>query len=110
MGHMNQTLKNLIRIGGALAGLGAAIWALSDRLLPSPEIHDEPPPLFRIPQPPDDLTVIKGIGPVKAGLLNDAGIDTFSDLASMPTEELASIADTSVTTATRWSEDARARS
>jgi len=107
---MNQTLKNLIRIGGALVGLGAAIWAMSDRLLPSPEVHDEPPPLFRVPQQPDDLTEIKGIGPVKAGQLNDAGIDTFAELAGMETDELATVADTSVTTAARWSEDARARS
>jgi predicted flap endonuclease-1-like 5' DNA nuclease len=106
---MNQTVKNLIRIGGALAGLGAAIWAMSDRLLPSPEIHDEPPPLFRIPPQPDDLTVIKGIGPVKAGQLNDAGIDTFTELAAMPTDKLAAVAETSVATATRWGEDARAR-
>jgi predicted flap endonuclease-1-like 5' DNA nuclease len=107
---MNQTVKNLIRIGGALAGLGAAIWAMSDRLLPSPEVHDEPPPLFRIPPEPDDLTAIKGIGPVKADKLNAAGIATFPDLAGMPIEELADVAGTSVATATRWSEDARARS
>ena len=106
---MNQTVKNLIRIGGALAGLGAAIWAMSDRLLPSPEIHDEPPPLFRIPPQPDDLTDIKGIGPVKAGHLNDAGIDTFAELAAMPTDELAAVAETSVAKAARWGEDARAR-
>jgi len=107
---MNQTLKNLIRIGGAIAGLGAAIWAMSDRLLPSPEIHDEPPPLFRVPPEPDDLTEIKGIGPVKAGQLNDAGIDTFTELAAMPADELAEVAETSTATATRWSRDAQARS
>jgi predicted flap endonuclease-1-like 5' DNA nuclease len=107
---MNQTLKNLIRISGALAGLGAAIWAMSSRLLPSPEIHDEPPPLFRIPPQPDDLTQIKGIGPVKASQLNDAGVDTFSELAEMPTDTLATVTGTSLSTATRWSKDARARS
>jgi predicted flap endonuclease-1-like 5' DNA nuclease len=107
---MNQTVKNLIRIGGVLAGIGAAIWAMSDRLLPSPEIHNEPPPLFRIPPQPDDLTEIKGIGPVKAGELNDAGIETFAELAAMPVDDLASVARTSVATATRWNEDARARS
>lgn len=107
---MNQTLKNLIRIGGVVAGIGAAIWAMSDRLLPSPEIHDEPPPLFRTPAQPDDLTEIKGIGPVKAGKLNDAGIDTFTDLAAMSVDDLASVTETSAAKATRWSEDARARS
>jgi len=107
---MNQTVKNLIRIGGVLAGIGAAIWAMSDRLLPSPEIHDEPPPLFRIPPQPDDLTEIRGIGPVTASKLNDAGITTFADIAATPTDELATAAKTSATTATRWGEDARARS
>lgn len=107
---MNQTVKNLIRIGGVIAGIGAAIWAMSDRILPSPEIHDEPPPLFRVPVQPDDLTEITGIGPVKAGKLNDAGIDTFSDLAAMPAADLATVAETSTSTATRWSEDARALS
>jgi predicted flap endonuclease-1-like 5' DNA nuclease len=107
---MNQTVKNLIRIGGAIAGLGAVIWALSDKLLPSPEIHDEPPPLFRIPPQPDDLTEIRGIGPVKAGKLNEAGVSSFSDIAVMSTEELAETAGTSVATASTWIEDARARS
>ena len=107
---MNRPVKNLIRIGGGLAGLGAAIWAMSDRLLPSPEIHDEPPPLFRIPVQPDDLTEIKGIGPVKSKKLNDAGITTFAGIAGLTTDELATIAATSSATAIRWSEDARARS
>ena len=106
---MNQTLKNLIRIGGVIAGIGAAIWAMSDRILPSPEIHDEPPPLFRTPAQPDDLTEIRGIGPVKATNLNEAGVDTFAALAAMPVDELASITETSATTAARWSEDAGAR-
>jgi predicted flap endonuclease-1-like 5' DNA nuclease len=107
---MNQTVKNLIRLGGVIAGIGAAIWAMSDRLLPSPEIHDEPPPLFRVPRQPDDLTEIKGIGPVKAGKLNDAGIETFADLAAMRAADLATVTESSTATATRWSEDARARS
>ncbi len=107
---MNQTVKNLIRIGGAIAGLGAAIWALSDRLLPSPEIHDEPPPLFRVPPKPDDLTDISGIGPVKAEKLNQAGVNRFADLAEMSADDVATAAGTSVGTATRWIEDARARS
>jgi predicted flap endonuclease-1-like 5' DNA nuclease len=106
---MNQTVKNLLRIGGVIAGIGAAIWAMSDRILPSPEIHDEPPPLFRTPAQPDDLTEINGIGPVKASNLNEAGVDTFAGLAAMPVDELANIAETSVATAARWSEDAGAR-
>ncbi len=107
---MNQTVKNLIRIGGAIAGLGAVIWALSDRLLPTPEIHDEPPPLFRVPPQPDDLTEIKGIGPVKAGKLNKAGVNRFSDIAATSAEELAATTGISVAMATTWIEEARTRS
>ncbi len=107
---MNRTFKNLIRIGGTIAGLGAAVWAMSDKLLPSPEIHDEPPPLFRVPTQPDDLTDIKGIGPVIAQRLEASGITSFADLADMSADELAAIARTSTAKATRWIEDAQARS
>ena len=107
---MNQTVKNLIRIGGAVAGLGAAIWALRDRLLPSPEIHDEPPPLFRTAPSPDDLTEIKGIGPVTSDKLNQAGVKQFSDITAMSADELSETAGTSAASATKWIEDARARS
>jgi predicted flap endonuclease-1-like 5' DNA nuclease len=109
---MNHTAKNLVRIAGVVAGLGAAVWALRDRLLPSPEVHDEPPPRFRtattsiVQAPTDDLTQIKGIGTVKAGQLRDAGIDAFATLASSSPEEIAEAASTSTTTAKAWIEAA----
>ncbi len=108
---MNHTAKNLIRIAGVVAGLGAAVWALRDRLLPAPEVHDEPPPRFRTATTHataqnDDLTLIKGIGPVKAGALHDAGIDSFAQLASMSADELADTARTSTATAQGWIEAA----
>ena len=46
---------------------------------------------------PDDLTVIRGIGPVFAHRLNQAGIYTFSQLATLKPEEVQSI-----TQVTRW--------
>ncbi|MCL1599515.1 MAG: helix-hairpin-helix domain-containing protein [Actinomycetia bacterium] len=108
---MNHTAKNLIRIAGVVAGLGAAVWALRDRLLPAPEVHDEPPPRFRTATTQaeastDDLTAIKGIGPVKATALHKAGIDTFAELSSMSADELADTARTSTTTAQAWIEAA----
>ncbi|GAB4504537.1 MAG: hypothetical protein Fur0043_15310 [Anaerolineales bacterium] len=39
----------------------------------------------------DDLTLITGIGPVIAGMLKDAGIDTFDKLAALPIEKLRDI-------------------
>jgi predicted flap endonuclease-1-like 5' DNA nuclease len=39
------------------------------------------------PAYPDDLTVIKGIGPVISRRLNDAGIYTYEQLASLTLDE-----------------------
>jgi len=39
----------------------------------------------------DDLTLINGVGPVIAGMLHDAGVDTFEQLAALPLEKLRDI-------------------
>ena len=44
------------------------------------------PPL--LPTPPDDLTVIEGIGPQVARLFNEKGIHTFRELAEAKIEDL----------------------
>ncbi len=41
----------------------------------------------------DDLKVVEGIGPKIEGLLNDAGIHTWADLAGAPTEKVQGILD-----------------
>lgn len=41
----------------------------------------------------DDLTVVEGIGPKVAGILNEAGIVTFADLAKKSKDELQAILD-----------------
>ncbi|MGX9118991.1 50S ribosomal protein L21 [Mesorhizobium sp. BHbsci] len=49
-------------------------------------------PLFKAPKgEPDDLTVIKGIGPVAAGQLNEQGITTFAQLAKLSDKDVARI-------------------
>jgi len=49
-------------------------------------------PLFKAPKgEPDDLTVIKGIGPVAAKDLNEQGIVTFAQLAKLTGEDIARI-------------------
>ncbi len=45
------------------------------------------------PVEPDDLTRIKGIGPKVQEVLNDAGIETFAQLAAKTPEELKAILD-----------------
>lgn len=42
---------------------------------------------------PDDLTKVEGIGPKVQGLLNEAGIKTFAQLAAKSAEELDAIMD-----------------
>ena len=49
-------------------------------------------PLFKAPKgEPDDLTVIKGIGPVAAKDLADQGIITFAQLAKLTDKDVAKI-------------------
>lgn len=113
---MNSTAKNLIRFAGVVAGLAAAAWAMRDRLLPSPEVHDEPPPRFRDAPPrptpsvaaePDDLTAIKGVGPVMSEKLIDAGITSIASVAKADPAALAQDVGVTEATATRWIESAK---
>ncbi len=49
-------------------------------------------PLFTTPKgEADDLTVIKGIGPVAAGQLNEQGITTFAQVAALTDAEIETI-------------------
>lgn len=49
------------------------------------------PPLEAPSAEEDDLTLINGIGPVIAGMLKEAGVDTFEKLAALPIERLREI-------------------
>lgn len=107
---MNKPFKNILRIGGVIVGLGAAVWALRDRLLPAPEIPQGPPPRFRtgsMESPAaDDLTEVKGIGPVYAERLAEAGVTSFEGLASADAAAISEAAGVSTSTATSWMEQA----
>jgi predicted flap endonuclease-1-like 5' DNA nuclease len=110
MEAMNKPLKQALRIGGVIIGLGAAVWALRDRLLPAPEIPEGPPPRFRTGDTPvasdDDLTAVKGIGPVYAARLVEAGIASFAELATADAVAVSEAAGVSESTATSWMEQA----
>ena len=103
---MNKPFKQFLRVGGVVVGLGAAVWALRDKLLPAPEIPDGPPPRFRtVPPSPnaaDDLTEVKGVGPVYAQRLVDAGITTFAMLANADVAAVAGAANVSESQAASW--------
>jgi len=113
-GVMNTPLKHILRIGGVVVGLGAAIWAMRDKLLPAPEIPDGPPPRFRTGNATgatgDGLTSIKGIGPVYAERLEQAGIASLPELAAADVAEVSAAAGVSESTATSWMEQAAATS
>lgn len=53
-----------------------------------PDLAPEPP---TIPNKPDDLTAIKGIGPVIAKKLNEAGISTYQQLSRLSSDEFEQI-------------------
>ncbi len=53
---------------------------------------DAPATLVKAPKDnPDDLTQIKGIGPVAAGQLNEQGITTFAQIAKLSDKDVARI-------------------
>ena len=110
MGAMNKPLKQVLRIGGVVIGLGAAVWALRDKLLPAPQIPDGPPPRFRSADTSvastDDLTAVKGIGPVYAERLVEADITTFAELIDAGVAAVSEAAGVSESTAVSWMEQA----
>ena len=58
----------------------------------------------------DDLTEIKGIGPVFAERLRQAGITTFADVAKTSADQLREVTHaTSVANPDEWIEQAKAR-
>ncbi|GMQ85795.1 MAG: hypothetical protein BMS9Abin07_1363 [Acidimicrobiia bacterium] len=103
---MKEPIKTFLRIAGVVVGLGAAAWALRDRLLPAPAIPEGPPPRFRTSPPakadPDDLTAVKGIGPVYAERLVAAGYDTFATLVAAGADAVGDAAGVSSQTAAKW--------
>lgn len=100
---MNEPLKTFLRIAGVIVGIGAAAWALRDKLLPAPAIPDEPPPRFRTGAPSsDDLTDIKGVGPARSDRLQAAGYDTIQSLIDAGPEAVGDAAGVSAETAAKW--------
>jgi predicted flap endonuclease-1-like 5' DNA nuclease len=109
-------MRRMTKIGsyiiGIAAGAAAVVWLVKDRLL-GPEtvpLQPEDAPAFRVaPGPPshpsvsdDDLSQVKGIGPVYRARLEQAGITTFSALALATTAEIASAAEIPADKAEDW--------
>jgi predicted flap endonuclease-1-like 5' DNA nuclease len=109
---MKGPIKTLLRIAGVVVAVAAAAWAMRDKLLPPPVAPEEPPPRFRtVPPPaePDDLTAVKGIGPVYAERLVAADMTTFAAMVSAGAEAVGDAAGVSTDTAAKWVKSAAAQ-
>jgi predicted flap endonuclease-1-like 5' DNA nuclease len=120
-------MKRVARLLSFAAGIAAIIWAMRDRFISLALPREPEPPSFRHPDdhprvahqphrvapsesttdspaPPkvDDLTAIKGIGPVFATKLADIGVRSFSDLAGSSAETIAAGLNTSESRAVDW--------
>lgn len=110
-------MRRFTKIGSVLVGIGAGaaavVWVIKDRLLgpESKPMGPEEAPAFRVapadtPSEPeagdDDLSEVKGIGPVYRGRLEQAGITTFAALVDAGPDRVAEAAEVTVERATDW--------
>jgi predicted flap endonuclease-1-like 5' DNA nuclease len=110
-------MKKLLRLALLLGILWTILWVTRDRLLPAPPPPAAHPPPFRHPEPaqattapapveatdePDDLSAIKGIGPVYKTRLAEMGITTFSGLLGADSEAVAETLDVGVASVVDW--------
>lgn len=107
-------LKKLFRLSAVLLVAAAIVWLTREHLLPTPRVTDEEHPHFRSTPPAptaahDDLTEIKGIGPVYANRLGDEGIRSFRGLSEVDAATVAAAVGTTEQTVTDWIRQAKAR-
>jgi predicted flap endonuclease-1-like 5' DNA nuclease len=123
-------IKRLLKLAVLVAVIGAIAYVLRDHLVPAPEGPTTAPPKFRVapehhateaeeaagevvdevpvaPLPSDDLTDVKGIGPVYFGRLVEAGITTLADLATATPADVAGWAGVTEDTAVDWIDQAK---
>ena len=89
------------------------VWLTREHLLPKPRVTGEALPHYRSTPPPpqaepDDLTVIKGIGPAFSERLGAAGIVSYRALAESDAASVAEQIDTSEAAVADWIAQAQA--
>jgi predicted flap endonuclease-1-like 5' DNA nuclease len=110
-------MRRFTKIGSVLVGIGAGaaavVWLIKDRLLgpESKPVGPEEAPAFRVapadtPAAPeagsDDLSDVKGIGPVYRARLEQAGIATFAGLIEAGPDRVAEAAGVTAERAGEW--------
>lgn len=102
-------MKRLAKIVGVVGGIIAVIWAMRDRFISVATSREPEPPTFRAGSESVSAAVdtIDGIGPVFAGRLRSAGIDTSAKLAAASPDHVAEAAGVSGARARAWIEQAR---
>lgn len=100
-------MKRLIKLVILVAAAGMVIWWLREKSVPIPTSTAGPVEPFRAPtaaapDQPDDLTTIKGIGPVFAAKLEAAGFSTFAEVAAADAAALAAAAGVGEERARGW--------
>ncbi len=89
------------------------VWLTREHLLPKPKVTGDALPHYRSTPPPpqsepDDLTAIKGIGPVYAERLGAAGIGSYRALAESDAAAVAEQIETSEDVVAGWIAQAEA--
>lgn len=108
-------MAKIFRIAAIMAAVATIIWLTRERLLPTPHVPHEPAPPYRSTPPPppesalDDLTAIKGVGPVYAAKLTAMGLTTYRGLAETDAQTVADTLGVSLAAVTDWISQARLR-
>jgi predicted flap endonuclease-1-like 5' DNA nuclease len=108
-------MKKLLRFALVVTVIAAIVWLTRERLLPPPRVvPNEPRPPYRSTPPapksgPDDLTVIKGIGPVYSRRLNEAGVRSFRGLTEIDAAGIAQSVGVAESVINDWIAQARSR-
>ncbi len=104
-------IKKLVKIVGFVGGAAAVLWAMRDRFVSVATSREPETPTFRVASDEAlelSIDTVDGIGPVFAGRLKEAGLDSVKKLASASPDTVAEAAGVSGARARSWIEQAEA--
>lgn len=111
--YNRYVMKRLFQLAVLLGVASVIVWLTRERLLPTPHVSHEQPPHYRSTPPPpiavDDLTEVKGIGPVYATGLGKMGITTLRALSESDPRAVAAALEVAASRVEDWITQARTR-